>query len=53
MTANLMAMQMTKVPDDADFSRMVESLRDYLRDAEDYEDEDDIEAARLIARKDG
>lgn len=51
MTANLMVMQMAKAPDDAEFDQIVESLRSYLKDASDYEDIDDIEAARLIARK--
>jgi len=53
MTANLMVMQMSKAPDGEEFGQMVESLRSYLRDASDYEDTDDIEAARRIARKDG
>ena len=52
MTANLMAMQSSKPVDDVDFSEMVESLMSYLKDASDYEDVTDIEAARKIARKD-
>jgi len=52
MTANLMAMQASEKIPEEQFSEMVKSLSSYLRDESDYEDQDDLEAARMIARKD-
>jgi hypothetical protein len=52
MTANLMAMQSSEKIPEEQFSEMVKSLSSYLRDESDYEDQDDLEAARMIARKD-
>jgi hypothetical protein len=52
MTANLMAMQSSEKIPEEQFSEMVSSLSSYLRDESDYEDQDDLEAARMIARKD-
>lgn len=51
MTANLMTCQSAAEIDDADFRKMVNSLVGYLKSAQDYENEADIEAARRIMRK--